>query len=31
MGPYEFTTSEEPMEVNNYQPVEGSTVTHVAP
>ncbi|WP_437572295.1 hypothetical protein [Sorangium sp. So ce542] len=30
VGPYEFTTSVEPMVIGDYMPVEGSTLLHIA-
>ncbi|WP_437550567.1 hypothetical protein WME97_07215 [Sorangium sp. So ce367] len=30
MGPFEFTTSAEPMVIGNYRPVAGSLLTHIA-
>ncbi|WP_437318918.1 hypothetical protein [Sorangium sp. So ce385] len=30
VGPYEFTTSVEPMVIGDYMPVEGSTLLHLA-
>ncbi|WP_437543399.1 hypothetical protein WME97_32940 [Sorangium sp. So ce367] len=30
VGPYEFTTGVEPMKINEFMPVEGSRLTHIA-